>query len=246
MANDQITELLEAALGANAGDAEAVQQWFAWVLPMMGVEAKNAPQAAQELTDLVLPKTRTSSNVDSGSSKPATSNNVDSSETGDLAQLATQLQRTLAEAPQNVSQSSKKSSSQSSDSGTSVGSVVGQVLSHTLSSGFGLASLVSGIVGLFGSKPEEPAPLVHFALPTAVHVEAGLSERTQQFSSLSYSQDGLARSAQPQVPSVVSSAMAPPQLVDSQWFMDHSSQIAQAVRDAMLNSTSLNDVVTDL
>jgi hypothetical protein len=33
---------------------------------------------------------------------------------------------------------------------------------------------------------------------------------------------------------------------DRQWFMDHSSDIAQAVRAAMLNLSSLNDVVSDL
>jgi hypothetical protein len=33
---------------------------------------------------------------------------------------------------------------------------------------------------------------------------------------------------------------------DAQWFMDHSSEIAQAVRSAMLNLSSLNDVVSDL
>lgn len=33
---------------------------------------------------------------------------------------------------------------------------------------------------------------------------------------------------------------------DPQWFMDHSREIAQAVRSAMLNLSSLNDVVSDL
>ena len=36
------------------------------------------------------------------------------------------------------------------------------------------------------------------------------------------------------------------QAMDSQSFMDHSQQIAQAVRQAMLNLNSLNDVITDL
>jgi hypothetical protein len=34
--------------------------------------------------------------------------------------------------------------------------------------------------------------------------------------------------------------------MDSQSFMDHSYEIAQAVRSAMLNMNSLNDVVSDL
>jgi hypothetical protein len=34
--------------------------------------------------------------------------------------------------------------------------------------------------------------------------------------------------------------------MDSQSFLDHSNEIAQAVRAAMLNSNSINDVVNNL
>jgi len=36
------------------------------------------------------------------------------------------------------------------------------------------------------------------------------------------------------------------QAMDSQSFLDHSDDIAQAVRQAMLNMNSINDVVTNL
>ena len=36
------------------------------------------------------------------------------------------------------------------------------------------------------------------------------------------------------------------QAMDSQSFLDHSDDIAQAVRQAMLNMSSLNDVVSNL
>jgi hypothetical protein len=36
------------------------------------------------------------------------------------------------------------------------------------------------------------------------------------------------------------------QAMDSQSFMDRSQDIAQAVRSAMLNMHSINDVITDL
>ena len=36
------------------------------------------------------------------------------------------------------------------------------------------------------------------------------------------------------------------QTMDAKSFMDHSSEIAQAVRAAMLNLSSINDVVSDL
>ena len=34
--------------------------------------------------------------------------------------------------------------------------------------------------------------------------------------------------------------------MDSRSFMDHSDEIAQAVRTAMLNSSSLNDVISEM
>jgi hypothetical protein len=34
--------------------------------------------------------------------------------------------------------------------------------------------------------------------------------------------------------------------MDARWFMDHSADIAAAVRNAMLNLNSINDVVNDL
>jgi hypothetical protein len=36
------------------------------------------------------------------------------------------------------------------------------------------------------------------------------------------------------------------QAMDSQSFLDHSSDIAQAVRNAMLNMSSINDLVSEL
>jgi len=36
------------------------------------------------------------------------------------------------------------------------------------------------------------------------------------------------------------------QAMDARSFLDHSSEIAQAVRDAMLNLNSINDVVSEL
>jgi hypothetical protein len=36
------------------------------------------------------------------------------------------------------------------------------------------------------------------------------------------------------------------QTVDARWFLDHSSDIAAAVKNAMLNLNSINDVVSDL
>jgi hypothetical protein len=52
--------------------------------------------------------------------------------------------------------------------------------------------------------------------------------------------------ASPAASSTASPATGDAQAMDSQWFMDHSNDIAQAVRNAMLNMSSINDVVSDL
>jgi predicted nucleotide-binding protein len=67
-----------------------------------------------------------------------------------------------------------------------------------------------------------------------------------QTSGLDYSQGG--------IPRVIGSTASPAaqqitvqvQAMDSRSFMDHSHDIAAAVREAMLNMHALNDVISDL
>lgn len=51
---------------------------------------------------------------------------------------------------------------------------------------------------------------------------------------------------QPDAAAQVQQVNVPLQTMDSRWFLDHSAEIAHAVREAMLNMNSLNDVVSDL
>jgi hypothetical protein len=94
--------------------------------------------------------------------------------------------------------------------------------------GFGLGPIVSGILGLFGNKQKSPPALQPFSLPSAsnqtVHLEAGSS-----------SASGSSNVVHVHV-----------QAMDSQSFMDRSNEIANAVKSAMLNSHSLNDVVSEV
>ncbi len=156
--------------------------------------------------------------------------------TGDLGHLAAQvdqLQRAMSPAAAPVPVKGTVSHAPANSSG-GIGKLV---LSHFLG-GSGLGSLVSGLIGLFGGgKPQAPPPLMKFGLPQAVSVEAGVT-RKGQFVPVNYSQNGLPRS------SAVEPAPPPP--MDSRWFMDHSADIARAVKEAMLNSHSINDVVADL
>jgi uncharacterized membrane protein len=115
---------------------------------------------------------------------------------------------------------------------------------QNLLSGFGpgglVGPLVSGLIGLLGGgKAEAPAPLVVYTPPAAVKYEGAFSR-----SEGSGVQSSAAPSWTPQMggPQITVQVQA----MDSRSFLDHREEIAQAVREAMLNSHALNAVVKDL
>ena len=144
---------------------------------------------------------------------------------------------------------------------SSGGSTVGAIASTALkdfSSGLGLVPLITGLSGLFGGSSPAPPPLVPYAMPRPVTVEAANSPGPG-FQNAGYSQSGTPRAyatgQAPQSPAPSppgSSSSSTPQVVvnvsamDSQSFLDRSGDIAQAVRQAMLSMNSLNDVVSEL
>jgi hypothetical protein len=112
----------------------------------------------------------------------------------------------------------------------------------------GVGPLVAGVMKLFGSDGSEPLPaLEKFQPPPRVSVEAGLTAG-REYSALRYGQggspdaisDGAAR--QIAAPTVQVNIQA----LDSRSFLDRQDDIARAVREAMLHSNSLNDVVLEL
>jgi hypothetical protein len=129
---------------------------------------------------------------------------------------------------------------------------VESIASAVFGSGLGLIPLVSSLVGLFGGGSQAPASLVKYAAPAALNLSLadtpGSNNGIASFPGVVYGQNGLPQ-ATPQSQAPSSSG---PQIsiqvnaLDSQSFMDHSYEIAQAVRSAMLNMNSLNDVVSDL
>lgn len=156
-----------------------------------------------------------------------------------------------------------------------------------LKSGFGLAPLISGLLGLFGGGGSSaPPPLVKYAMPSALNIQA--ADTGQGLSNADYDQTGMpraydGRTGSPSVDNTVSGpgggqsetvpagyqadaaldsaptsgatgnrAPSPAQItvnvqaMDARSFLDRSADIAAAVRDAMLNLNTINDVVTDL
>jgi len=127
------------------------------------------------------------------------------------------------------------------------GRSVGGTILSTVGTGLGLSPLVSGVLRLFGGDgggSGAPPPLVKFALPTARNVSAGISESAP---GAAFAVDY----AQGTVPRPVTNTVAGPQItvqvqaMDSRSFLDHSNEIAMAVRQAMLESSVLSDVVRE-
>jgi hypothetical protein len=147
--------------------------------------------------------------------------------------------------------------SSSSSAGSSSGSSVLSVASKVLESGLGLVPLVRGLLGLFGGGTPDPPPLVKYSMPQQLNFQG--ADIGAGISAADYDQLGLPRTYSPSVGSVAggpssqstASASSPNiqvtvQTMDARSFLDHSTEIAQAVRSAMLNLSSLNDVVNEL
>jgi hypothetical protein len=113
-----------------------------------------------------------------------------------------------------------------------------------LAGGLTLSPLITGIMKLFGGGREDPAPapLVKYAAPASIQLETGVSGG--RLTPIDYDASGSVRAATPApTPGPITVNV---QAIDSRSFLDHSDAIAAAVKKAMLDSNSLNDVVAEL
>lgn len=143
-----------------------------------------------------------------------------------------------------------ESQGKSSGGAASVASEAVSTASQFLGGGLSLLPLVSIFTSLFGGgQPQQPAPLVPYSLPPALNLET-----TTNNQDVTYGETGLPKTGQTPPPSQPASSTPNTtqqitvqiQAMDSQSFLDRSNDIAQAVRQAMLNMNSLNDVVNNL
>ena len=114
-----------------------------------------------------------------------------------------------------------------------------------VATGLGISPLISGLIGLFrGRSKETEEPLLHHQAPAAVQVEAALTPNGR-LAPVTYGAYNLPKpqSYQPVAPQSITIQV---QTLDSKSFSDHSAEIARAVKDAMLNSHSLNDVISEV
>jgi hypothetical protein len=199
---------------------------------------ESALQAVQRIT-------RTADSEQSGSTRSGSSQL--SADAGRLAAEVEQLRRAISQ-PGAAQQTSEDSSS-TSDGG---GSLAGTVL-KTIGLVTAVGPIAAGLMSLFGgrsSEPETSFPTMPFEPPAPIAIEAGLGA-DRQFTGITYTADGTPRPIASSDAGRNTSAAIPPiqinvQAMDSRSFLDHSDEIARAVRQAMLHSHSLNDVVTEL
>lgn len=124
-------------------------------------------------------------------------------------------------------------------SGTSTASQVGGAAESLF--GGALSPILSGILSLFGGGSSAPSTqMTPFMLPSPVQYQAGLT------SSGSIAPVSNAQGGQPRAQSSSTQVTVQVSAMDSQSFLDHSDDIANAVKTALLNSNSLGDVIADL
>ncbi len=151
----------------------------------------------------------------------------------------------------------KPSSSGASSSTQAGGNEFTSLLKQTASSGIvgalegslgfgglsGIGSIISGIANLFGSGKKAPPPLVEFQLPNSQNqtLYTGAHASTLYQGSATQSPN----TAQPGS-GVYNSTEMNRNSSDAQWLQDQNGQIAQAVKTALLHSSSLADVIAEI
>jgi hypothetical protein len=162
-----------------------------------------------------------------------------------LAQWRTSNQAQQQLLAQNTTALQQNTSAQSS---TSKAGGLLKSASGFLSGGLGSIPLLSSIFSLLGgSSASTQTPLKFDITPPQLQFEQGIGSAGS--TAPVYDQFGTPRVAAQQTqntPTTAPSITVNVHAMDSRSFMDHSFEIAQAVKDAMLNLHSINDVVNEL
>jgi len=157
----------------------------------------------------------------------------------------TSVQQSQISALQDNTQAITQNTSSKSSGGSSVAGTVESTASSFLGGGLSsLSPLIGGILSLFGGGGQTQAVPSPFMLPQPVQSVAGLSASAPgQVVPVSYGDTGQPRAESSSTPAQVTIQV---NAMDSQSFLDHSDDIANAVKQAILNSNSLNDVISSL
>lgn len=156
-----------------------------------------------------------------------------------LSQIDSVTQNTQAVSDNTVAQSTK--------SGSSTASTLGRIFSPILSM-MGISPLVSGIAHLFGGgSSESQATLTPYVSPAPIQYQITAGAGAQPGPESAPGGSNAATTATASASTAGGAAVQiNVQAMDSKSFMDHSDQIAAAVRDALLRAHPLADVVNEV
>ncbi len=168
----------------------------------------------------------------------------------ELVALQTVSQAAAESTKENAQTIQQTSTEQPSGGGSSTLSTIGHTLETVFGLGLGISPIITGIASLFGGGGDDsaPPPLTKYIPPSKVSVNAGISDAFPgQAFGIDYTEGNQARpvtaSTPQQAPAQITVQV---QAMDSQSFLDHSNDIALAVRQAMLESSVLNDVIREV
>jgi len=159
-----------------------------------------------------------------------------------IASLTSAQEEAVSALQDNTQAVTQNSTSKGSGASSVAGTVEGAASSFLGGGLSSLSPLLGGLLSIFGGgggqTPAVPQP---YMLPLPVQSEAGVTA-SGQVTPVSYGETGQPRAQSGASPVVTVQVNA----MDSQSFLDHSDDIAMAVKQAILNSSSLNDVIADL
>jgi hypothetical protein len=159
-----------------------------------------------------------------------------SSSLSQAGQQIAQLQQTYQQQAALITANTQALQSNTSAQSSRTGSAAGQVASGVLGGALGfLSPVISGIASLFGGGTQAPAPVPIYVPPAPVSISGALTPAAPQTQAV----NATMQTATAHV-TVNISAM------DSQSFLDRSTDIANAVREAMLNMHPINSVIANL
>jgi hypothetical protein len=164
-----------------------------------------------------------------------------------LEQLRALTQQQAESVAENTQAVAQNTASQTSGGVASAASNIAKTAATTLTGALSLVPVVSALVGLFKKEKAEPPELQTYNLPDSIQFQGGVAAGgSQGIVAVDYGQDGLPRAVTSGTQNGGSSVTVQVQAMDSRSFLDHSDEIARAVREALLNSHSLGDVVSEL
>ena len=182
---------------------------------------------------------------------PGTASESLTSSMATLRQVVSEQTLAVKENSLAVAQNTSSAGSRAGDTVKTVAKTAGSMLTAA----FPLAGLVTGLVRMLGGggKTEEEVPLTKYTLPSPLEFQVAM-KKTGEVMRYDYDASGKVRLddslGRGEPPAAVEKA--PLQVtvqvnaMDSKSFSDHSADIARAVREAILNSHSLNDVIAEL